>query len=71
MGSLEAGDFIIVTDVLGSELGLNNGYCIIGLSLKVAYVDTYLSTYPYKVEYNDRSYWVEGLPYSPLMAELI
>lgn len=71
MGSLEIGDYLIVTDVLGSELGINNGICIIGLSLKVEYIDTYLNTYQYKVEYNNRTYWVEGIPYSPLLAELL
>lgn len=71
MGSLEVGDYLIVTNVLGSELGINNGTCIIGLALKIQFIDTYLSTYPYKVEYNNRNYWVEGLPYSPLIAELI
>lgn len=68
MGSLKIGDRIIVTEVLTShpEAGF-----IIGEIIEISYIDTVLDTFPFAISYNGRKYWVDGVPYSPLMMELM
>ena len=66
MGSIKIGDTIIVTSVLYLDPNPN----IIGRVCKVLFVDTVLLSYPYKIEINDKIYWVEGVLASSLMLEL-
>jgi hypothetical protein len=68
MGSVKIGDFIIVTKVLFSECENSHLHKV----LKVERIDNLLTGYyPYCVRYNGFEYWVEGIPYSPLMMELV
>jgi hypothetical protein len=66
VGSIKIGDTIIVTSVLY----LDPNPKIIGRVCKVLFVDTVLLSYPYKIEINDKIYWVEGVLASSLMLEL-
>lgn len=66
MGSIKIGDTIIVTNVLYFDTHPK----IIGRVCKVLFVDTVLLSYPYKIEINDKIYWVEGVLASSLMLEL-
>lgn len=69
MGSIKVKDKIIITDalILNKE-SLNN---IIGKTARIIKIDNHLKTYPYKVQVEDTFYWVEGIPYSSLMLELV
>jgi hypothetical protein len=69
----KAGDFIIVTSVLSinphkdlKDLGL------LFSKQKIEYVDSMglPEYYPYKIHCNDRSFWVTGVLYSPVLEEL-
>lgn len=68
MGDIKVHDKIIVTDALI----LNGRYVehLVGAVAIVLKVDTYLKTYPYKVQIDNKYYWVEGIPHSSLMEEL-
>lgn len=68
MGSLRIGDKIIVTKVLTTH---PEGAFIIGEILEITYIDTILDTFPFAIRYDYKKYWVEGVPYSPLMMELM
>ena len=67
MGSIKIGDTIIVTRTLHLDPPDPK---IIGRVCKVLFVDTVLLSYPYKIEINDKIYWVEGVLASSLMLEL-
>lgn len=66
MGSIKVGDSIIITNVLYFDKNPK----IIGKVSKVLFVDTVLLSYPYKIQINDKIYWVEGVLASSLMLEL-
>ena len=71
MGSLRVGDDIIVTDILciiqpAAKL-IGTKHTIIQLDC----TDFPFQTYPYKIVVAGKSYWVEGIPYSPLILELM
>jgi hypothetical protein len=66
MGSIKVGDSIIVTSVLYFDTTPK----IIGKVGEVLFVDTVLLSYPYKIQINDKIYWVEGVLASSLMLEL-
>lgn len=68
MGCVKKGDSIIITQVLWFG-DTNPG--IEGKTSKVLFIDTILRTFPYKIEINDRVYWVEGVLESSLMMELM
>jgi hypothetical protein len=68
LGSLKIGDRIIVTEVLTSH---PEASFIIGEIIEISYIDTVLDTFPFAISYNGRKYWVDGVPYSPLMMELM
>lgn len=69
MGSVKVKDKIIITDALVvNKESLNN---IIGKTARIIKIDTHLPTFPYKVQIEDTFYWVEGIPYSSLMMELV
>lgn len=69
MGDLKIGDKIIVTDVLTSCS--DKRIQVMGKVFEVKYVDTILNTFKFQITYNNIQFWVEGIPYSPLMAELM
>ena len=69
MGDLKIGDKIIVTDVLTSCS--DKRIQVMGKVFEVKYVDTILNTFKFQITYNNIQFWVEGIPYSPLMAELV
>lgn len=69
MGSVKVKDKIIITDALVVNKEVLNK--IIGKTAKIIKIDTYLPTFPYKVQVEDTFYWVEGIPYSSLMMELV
>jgi hypothetical protein len=68
MGDIKVYDKVIVTDALL----LNNRYVkeLVGVVAIVLKIDRYLETFPYKVEIDNKLYWVEGIPHSSLMEEL-
>jgi hypothetical protein len=66
VGSIKVGDSIIVTSVLYFDTTPK----IIGKVGEVLFVDTVLLSYPYKIQINDKIYWVEGVLASSLMLEL-
>ena len=68
MGNIKVGDLIIVTD----ELLIGN--YLIGTVQKVQEIDHHAFPYnlPFKVVLsNGDSNWVDGIPHSPLMMELL
>ena len=69
MGSVKVMDAIIITDAL--ILNKQSLDEVIGKVAIVRKIDTYLKTYPYKVQIENTFYWVEGIPYSSLMMELV
>ena len=69
MGSVKIGDLIIVTSALTSMPEFSN--YLIGKVFEIVSIDTVLEGYPYYIRSGDRSFWVEGIPYSPLMLELV
>jgi hypothetical protein len=66
MGSIKVGDLIIITDALTSRTIPD----LRGSIAMVLFIDDVLLTYPYKIKKNGMTLWVEGVPYSPLIAEL-
>lgn len=68
MGSVTVGDLIIVTSALTS---MPHYSYLIGEVFEIVAIDIILNGYPYKIQVGDRSFWVEGVPYSPLMLELL
>lgn len=68
MGDIKVHDKIIVTDALV----INDRYVtqLVGVVAVVLRVDTHLKTFPYKVEIDNKCYWVDGIPHSSLMEEL-
>jgi len=71
VGDLEVGDDIIVTRVLFINLPFTQ---LIGTKqsiIQVDYSDFPYRTFPYKILVADKSFWVEGIPYSSLMMELV
>lgn len=69
MGSVTVGDLIIVTSALTSMPEFSN--YLIGKVFEIVSIDTVLEGHPYYITSGDRSFWVEGVPYSPLMLELL
>lgn len=69
MGSVKVKDKIIITDALVRNKELLNK--IIGKTARIIKIDTHLPSFPYKVQIEDTFYWVEGIPYSSLMMELV
>lgn len=67
MGHLKIGDEIIVTEVLTSNSYLAEA---IGKPATIVAIDEILPTFPYKILYNDKSVWVEGVLSTPLMEQL-
>ena len=67
MGNLKVGDEIIVTDVLQICKNLDHLKLTVHKIYSSAPIDIY---FPYQIEVNRILYWVEGIPYSPLMMEL-
>lgn len=69
MGGIKIGDKIIVTGVLTSCS--DKRIQVMGKVFEVKYVDTILNTFKFEIIHNNRTLWVDGIPYSPLMAELM
>lgn len=75
MGNLKEGDQVIVTMVLyiGNR---ESKYSTIVKDLissvhKVVEIDRTGATFPYKIEVGNSAFWVEGVPHSSLMMELV
>lgn len=69
MGSIKVKDKIIITDALViNKKSLNK---VISKTARIIKIDTHLTTFPYKVQVENIFYWVEGVPYSSLMEELV
>lgn len=68
MGDLKVGDKIIVVDVLQIGNRLDHLKFTIQKILSIHSPSDY---YPYRIEINNSFYWVEGIPYSPLIMELL
>jgi hypothetical protein len=74
VGSIKKGDKVIVTDVLYIQIESKYSFKakdLISSVHKVLEVDTTGAPYPYKIEVDNSTFWVEGIPYSSLMMELI
>ena len=74
MGDLKTGDLIIVVDVL--HYYQINSYTSKAKSLinsvqEIKQTDCTGCPYPYKIEVGEDTFWVEGIPYSSLMLELL
>lgn len=68
MGNIKVNDKIIIVDMLS----VNSREGIIGKTAVVEYIDKMLPNYfPYRVDINNQIYWVQGIPHSSLMEELI
>jgi hypothetical protein len=77
MGNLKVGDDIIVTKVLSKVSAAIKAKSIIGTKHKIIRIDFIdfigfeFQTYPYQILINGSTFWVEGIPYSSLMMELV
>ena len=74
MGSLKTDDLIIVTEVL--HFYSLDSYTTKAKSLansvqRIIQVDCTGCPYPYKIKVREDTFWVEGVPYSSLMLELL
>ena len=74
MGNLKEGDQVIVTMVL--YINIESKYSTTAKDLmssvhKVVQVDRSGAPYPYKIKVGKSTFWVEGIPYSSLMMELM
>ena len=74
MGSIKEGSQVIVTMVLyinvASKYSAKAKHLINSVH-KVVEVDRTGAPYPYKIKVENSTYWVEGVPYSSLMMELV
>ena len=74
MGSLKTGDLIIVTETLHFyrvDRYTTKAKSLINSVQIIVQVDCTGCPFPYKIENGDDSFWVEGIPYSSLMLELL
>lgn len=74
MGSLKVGDLIIVTEILffyNLDKYTDKAKSITNSVQTIIQVDCTGCPYPYKIEDEDNYFWIEGIPYSPLMMELL
>lgn len=71
MGDLEVGDDIIVTKVLFIKPPFTQLVGTKHTIIQVDYSDFPFRSYPYKIVVADKSFWVDGIPYSSLMMELV
>ena len=74
MGSIKEGSQVIVTRVLYIKIESNYSATAIDLMNsvhKVVEVDRTGAPYPYKIIVEDSTFWVEGVPYSSLILELM
>ena len=79
MGNLKEGDQVIVTMVLYvgiPSIGIPSKYSTTAKDLmssvhKVVQVDRSGAPFPYKIEVGKSTFWVEGVPYSSLIRELM
>lgn len=75
MGNLKEGDQVIVTMVL-YVVNIPSKYSTTAKDLmssvhKVVQVDRSGAPFPYKIEVGKSTFWVEGVPYSSLIRELM
>lgn len=75
MGNLKEGDQVIVTMVL-YVVNIPSKYSTIAKDLissvhKVVEIDRACATFPYKIKVGNSTFWVEGVPHSSLMMELV
>ena len=75
MGNLKEGDQVIVTMVL-YVVNIPSKYSSIAKDLissvhKVVEIDRSGATFPYKIKVGNSTFWVEAIPYSSLMMELM
>ena len=75
MGNLKEGDQVIVTMVL-YVVNIPSKYSTIAKDLissvhKVVEIDRTVATFPYKIKVGNSTFWVEGVPHSSLMMELV
>jgi hypothetical protein len=68
MGNLKVGDKIIVTKVL--QMGKSLDHLKFTIQ-EISSIHTPEDYYPYKIEIDTSTHWVEGIPYSPLVLELL
>ena len=77
MGNLKEGDQIIVTTVLSFNIPskpskhYTTAKNLISSVHKVVEIDRTGATFPYKIEVGNSTFWVEGVPYSSLIRELM
>lgn len=74
MGDLKTGDLIIITNVLlfyPKNQDKSYREKLINSVHKISEIDWTDGPFPFKIEAEGGSYWVEGVPYSPLMVELV
>lgn len=74
MGGMRTGDLLIVTEVLHYyqvNRYTNKAKSLVNSVHKIIQIDCTGCPYPYKIEVGEDTFWVEGLPYSPLMMELM
>lgn len=74
MGNLKEGDQVIVTMVF--YINIYSEYSttakdLIGSVRKVLQIDRLGGPYPYKIKVGKSTFWVEGVPHSSLMMELV
>lgn len=74
MGSIKEGNQVIVTMVL--YINIESKYSATAKDLmnsvhEVIEVDRTGAPYPYKIKVGNSTFWVEGVPYSSLMMELV
>lgn len=74
MGNLKEGDQVIVMMVF--YINIYSEYSttakdLMGSVRKVLQIDRSGAPYPYKIKVGKSTFWVEGVPYSSLVAELL
>lgn len=74
MGGLKTGDLIIVTEVLHFyrvDRYTAKAKSLINSVQEIKQIDWTGCPFPYKIEDGNDCFWVEGIPYSSLMLELL
>jgi hypothetical protein len=70
VGDLKPGDSVIITDILTSNQKLRK-LVTGGVFTIVKISHPSYNFYPFYVQIGDGFYWTNGIPYSPLIVELL